>query len=171
MTAARKIRAAVVGASGYAGSELTRFLLAHPAVELTHLYVSAASSDAGRAIAEIDGRLFGRTQLVLEPMTDPAAAAQGLDAVFLATEHIVSAALAPIFAAQGAVVFDLSGAYRLPNASDYPKFYGFEHEHPELLDRAVLPLGNLSTAASFAQPGSFLFPGAIQRHRSSRLSP
>ena len=80
MTAARKIRAAVVGASGYAGSELTRFLLAHPAVELTHLYVSAASSDAGRAIAEIDGRLFGRTQLVLEPMTDPAAAAQGLDA-------------------------------------------------------------------------------------------
>ncbi|WP_337944971.1 hypothetical protein [Sutterella wadsworthensis] len=37
MTAARKIRAAVVGASGYAGSELTRFLLAHPAVELTHL--------------------------------------------------------------------------------------------------------------------------------------
>ena len=77
MTAARKIRAAVVGASGYAGSELTRFLLAHPAVELTHLYVSAASSDAGRAIAEIDGRLFGRTQLVLEPMTDPAAAAQG----------------------------------------------------------------------------------------------
>ena len=110
MTAARKIRAAVVGASGYAGSELTRFLLAHPAVELTHLYVSAASSDAGRAIAEIDGRLFGRTQLVLEPMTDPAAAAQGLDAVFLATEHIVSAALAPIFAAQGAVVFDLSTA-------------------------------------------------------------
>ena len=81
MTAARKIRAAVVGASGYAGSELTRFLLAHPAVELTHLYVSAASSDAGRAIAEIDGRLFGRTQLVLEPMTDPAAAAQGLDAL------------------------------------------------------------------------------------------
>ena len=48
MTAARKIRAAVVGASGYAGSELTRFLLAHPAVELTHLYVSAAATPAGR---------------------------------------------------------------------------------------------------------------------------
>ena len=171
MTAARKIRAAVVGASGYAGSELTRFLLAHPAVELTHLYVSAASSDAGRAIAEIDGRLFGRTQLVLEPMTDPAAAAQGLDAVFLATEHIVSAALAPIFAAQGAVVFDLSGAYRLPNASDYPKFYGFEHEHPELLDRAVYALGEFVDRGKLRAARIVSLPGCYPTASQLALKP
>ena len=171
MTAARKIRAAVVGASGYAGSELTRFLLAHPAVELTHLYVSAASSDAGRAIAEIDGRLFGRTQLVLEPMTDPAAAAQGLDAVFLATEHIVSAALAPIFAAQGAVVFDLSGAYRLPNASDYPKFYGFEHKHPELLDRAVYALGEFVDRGKLRAARIVSLPGCYPTASQLALKP
>ena len=157
MTAARKIRAAVVGASGYAGSELTRFLLAHPAVELTHLYVSAASSDAGRAIAEIDGRLFGRTQLVLEPMTDPAAAAQGLMLSFLATEHIVSAALAPIFAAQGAVVLIFPGPIDCRMHRIIRSFMGLSMSILNCLSRRFMPLGNLSTAASFAQPGSFLF--------------
>ena len=50
-----------------------------------------AATPAGR-LQKLTVVFFGRTQLVLEPMTDPAAAAQGLDAVFLATEHIVSAA-------------------------------------------------------------------------------
>ena len=167
MTAARKIRAAVVGASGYAGSELTRFLLAHPAVELTHLYVSAASSDAGRAIAEIDGRLFGRTQLVLEPMTDPAAAAQGLDAVFLATERPWRRYL--LLKAQWSLIFPVPIDCRMHRI--IRSFMGLSMSILNCLIGRFMPLGNLSTAASFAQPGSFLFPGAIQRHRSSRLSP
>ena len=160
MTEPKKIRAVVVGASGYAGSELVGLLLKHPQVELKHLYVSAGSADAGRPISEIDGRLFGRTDLRLEPMTD-AAAAQGVDAVFLATEHAVSASLAPVFTAAGAVVFDLSGAYRLPNLADYPKYYGFEHAHPELLQEAVYSLAEfvdrekLSGARIVSLPGCY----------------
>ena len=76
------LTAAVVGASGYAGSVLTGLLLNHPNVTVTHLYVSERSADAGKPVAAIDARLTGRTDLTLEPLTDPAAAAQNLDMVF-----------------------------------------------------------------------------------------
>ena len=134
------LTAAVVGASGYAGSVLTGLLLNHPHVTVTHLYVSERSADAGKPIAAIDARLTGRSDLTLEPLTNPAAAAQNLDMVFLATDHAVSAALAPVFTAAGCTVFDLSGAYRLADPADYPKYYGFEHAAPECLKRAVYAL-------------------------------
>ena len=64
------LTAAVVGASGYAGSVLTGLLLNHPNVTVTHLYVSERSADAGKPVAAIDARLTGRTDLTLEPLTD-----------------------------------------------------------------------------------------------------
>lgn len=157
----KRLRAAIVGASGYAGSELAGLLLRHPGVDLVALYVSAGSADAGKPIAEIDGRLFGRTDLALTPLSDPEAAAQGLDMVFLATEHAVSASLAPVFTAAGVVVLDLSGAYRLSDPADYPKYYSFEHAHPELLKDAVYSLGEfvdrdrLKTTKLVSLPGCY----------------
>ena len=156
-----RLKAAVVGASGYAGTELTGLLLGHPGVELTALYVSAGSVDAGRPVAEIDGRLEGRTDLTLTPLSDPAAAAQGLDLVFFCTEHEVSAKLAPVFLDTGAVVFDLSGAFRLSDPAAYPKYYKFEHANPELLDVAVYALGEyvdrelLAAARLVSLPGCY----------------
>ncbi|WP_337387854.1 N-acetyl-gamma-glutamyl-phosphate reductase, partial [Sutterella wadsworthensis] len=80
-------------------------------------------------------------------------------------------ALAPIFAAQGAVVFDLSGAYRLPNASDYPKFYGFEHEHPELLDRAVYALGEFVDRGKLRAARIVSLPGCYPTASQLALKP
>ena len=87
----KKLRAAIVGASGYAGTELLRLLLDHPDVTVTALYVSEQSADAGKLIYEIDGRLCNRTDLRLKPLSDPEAAADNVEIVFLATEHEVSA--------------------------------------------------------------------------------
>jgi N-acetyl-gamma-glutamyl-phosphate reductase len=50
--------------------------------------------------------------------------------------------LAPEFAARGKQVIDLSGAFRL-DAAAYPRWYGFEHTAPSMLDRAHYGLPEL----------------------------
>ncbi len=166
-----KLAAAIVGASGYAGSELTGLLLKHPHVDLQHLYVSAKSADASRPIAEIDPRLTGRTTLALEPLADPAEAAKTLDIVFLATDHSVSAAVAPVFNAAGCVVFDLSGAYRLSNPADYPKYYGFEHAAPESLKKAIYSLGEFVNVKALQATDLVSLPGCYPTASQLALKP
>lgn len=165
------LTAAVVGASGYAGSVLTGLLLNHPHVTVTHLYVSERSADAGKSVAAIDARLTGRTDLTLEPLTDPAAAAQNLDMVFLATDHAVSAALAPVFTAAGCTVFDLSGAYRLADPADYPKYYGFEHAAPECLKRAVYALAEFVDPEKLRAADLVSLPGCYPTASQLALKP
>ena len=165
------LTAAVVGASGYAGSVLTGLLLNHPHVTVTHLYVSERSADAGKSVAAIDARLTGRTNLTLEPLTDPAAAAQNLDMVFLATDHAVSAALAPVFTAAGCTVFDLSGAYRLADPADYPKYYGFEHAAPECLKRAVYALAEFVDPEKLRAADLVSLPGCYPTASQLALKP
>ena len=155
----KELRAAIVGASGYAGTELLRLLLDHPEVTVTALYVSEQSADAGKLIYEIDGRLCGRTDLRLEPLTDPEAAAENVEIVFLATEHEVSARLAPVFLEKGVKVFDLSGAFRLSDPKLYPKHYGFEHAHPELLGEAVYALPEYVNEARLCETNLISLPG------------
>jgi N-acetyl-gamma-glutamyl-phosphate reductase len=60
----------------------------------------------------------------------------------------------------GATVVDLSGAFRLRDASLYPKFYGFEHARPDLLEKAVYGLTEfvreeLRGAKLIANPGCY----------------
>lgn len=165
------LTAAVVGASGYAGSVLTGLLLNHHNVTVTHLYVSERSADAGKPISTIDARLTGRTDLTLEPLTDPAAAAQNLDVVFLATDHAVSAALAPVFTAAGCTVFDLSGAYRLADPADYPKYYGFEHAAPECLKRAVYALAEFVDQEKLRAADLVSLPGCYPTASQLALKP
>lgn len=165
------LTAAVVGASGYAGSVLTGLLLNHPHVTVTHLYVSERSADAGKPVTAIDARLTDRTDLTLEPLTDPAAAAQNLDMVFLATDHAVSAALAPVFTAAGCTVFDLSGAYRLADPADYPKYYGFEHAAPECLKRAVYALAEFVDPEKLRAADLVSLPGCYPTASQLALKP
>ncbi len=54
----------------------------------------------------------------------------------LATPPKTSAELAPKLLAKGLRVIDLSGAFRLRDAGQYPQWYGFEHPAPELLAEA-----------------------------------
>lgn len=115
------IRTAIVGAAGYAGAELVELLLAHPQVSLAGLY-GAGSGDA-RPLSEEHPHLRGRCDLPVEPVD--AADFTAFEAVFLATPHEVSAALAPRALEAGAVVIDLSGAHRLLDATAHERAYGF----------------------------------------------
>ncbi|GAA0490946.1 MULTISPECIES: N-acetyl-gamma-glutamyl-phosphate reductase [Tatumella] len=155
----------IVGASGYAGVELVTYLNRHPHINITGIAVSAQSPDAGKLLSDLHPQLKGQTDLRLQPLTDVAELANGTDVVFLATAHEVSHDLAPQFLAQGCVVFDLSGAWRVNSAEFYTRYYGFTHQHPELLKKAVYGLAewqqdNLRQAGLIAVPGCY--PTAAQ---------
>jgi len=155
----------IVGASGYAGAELVNYLNRHPHMNITALTVSAQSNDAGKLISELHPQLKGIVDMPLQPMSDISEFTDGVDVVFLATAHEVSHDLAPQFLAKGCVVIDLSGAFRVNDAEFYQRYYGFTHQHPELLEQAVYGLAEwqsdkLKETSLISVPGCY--PTAAQ---------
>ena len=150
----------IVGASGYTGAELAAYLHRHPHMNITGLTVSAQSADAGKLLSDLHPQLKGIVDLPLLPMSDVAAMAKDVDVVFLATAHEVSHDLAPQFLQMGCVVFDLSGACRVNQASFYQDYYGFTHQHADWLDKAVYGLAewraeDIKQAQLVAVPGCY----------------
>ena len=130
----------IVGASGYAGAELVTYLNRHPHMNITALTVSAQSNDAGKLLSDLHPQLKGIVDMPLQAMSDISEFTDGVDVVFLATAHEVSHDLVPQCLAAGCVVIDLSGAFRVNDAEFYQRYYGFTHQHPDLLEQAVYGL-------------------------------
>ena len=147
--------AAIVGASGYTGLELTRLLARHPHLRLAALYSDRWSDEAAGDRVALDGPAAA---LRYRPLSDGERA--DAEVVFLATPADVSAALAPKLLARGARVVDLSGAFRLEDPAAYPAWYGFAHPAPELLAEAryglpELARGKLAGARLVTNPGCY----------------
>jgi N-acetyl-gamma-glutamyl-phosphate reductase len=115
------VRVAVAGASGYAGGELLRLLLAHPAVEIGAL---TANSNAGERLGAVQPHLLPLADRVLEPTTPEVLA--GHDVVFLALPHGRSAEVAERLGDRVLVV-DMGADFRLADAADWERFYGTPH--------------------------------------------
>jgi len=150
--------AAVVGASGYSGLELTRILARHPRLRLSALYSDRwAGEPAGL-------RLPLRTEAAALHYRSQAEARhlgpELAQVAFLATPAEVSLDLGPVLHARGLRVVDLSGAFRLLDPAAYPHWYGFQHTAPALLADARYGLPELDRAslvgATFvANPGCY----------------
>ncbi|MFJ8192309.1 N-acetyl-gamma-glutamyl-phosphate reductase [Streptomyces sp. NPDC096094] len=115
------VRAAVAGASGYAGGELLRLLLAHPEVEIGAL---TGNSNAGQRLGALQPHLLPLADRVLEATVPEVLA--GHDVVFLALPHGQSAAVAEQLGPDVLVV-DMGADFRLGNAADWERFYGSPH--------------------------------------------
>jgi len=114
-------RIAVAGASGYAGGELLRLLLAHPEVEIGAL---TAGSNAGERLGSLQPHLLPLADRVLEETT--VETLSGHDVVFLALPHGQSGALAAQLP-EGTVVIDCGADFRLQDADAWQQFYGSDH--------------------------------------------
>ncbi|GAA3240355.1 N-acetyl-gamma-glutamyl-phosphate reductase [Actinocorallia longicatena] len=115
------IRAAVAGASGYAGGELLRILAGHPGFEIGTL---TAGSNAGSALGALQPHLRSLATRVLTETTPETLA--GHDVVFLALPHGASGPLAAQLG-DDVLVVDCGADFRLRDAADWEHFYGSPH--------------------------------------------
>jgi len=145
-----KVKAGIINVTGYAGVELARLLHQHPEVELTSV---TGRSAAGQKLGAVFPHLSG-LDLTIE------AALGGVDIAFSAMPHKESAEIILPLVKAGAKVVDISADFRLRDAGEYPRWYGFEHPAPELLRKAVYGLPELyrqkiASAQLVANPGCY----------------
>lgn len=150
------ISVAVAGASGYAGGEILRLLLGHPAFAEGSLVIGAltAAGSAGSALGEHQPHLLPLADRILEPTAVERLA--GHDVVFLALPHGHSAALAEQLGPD-TVVIDCGADFRLADAGDWQRFYGSEHAGSWPYGLPELPGGRdaLRGATRIAVPGCY----------------
>jgi N-acetyl-gamma-glutamyl-phosphate reductase len=129
----RRLRVGIIGATGYVGAELIRILSRHPNVDIVGLAGRDRQDDA---IGGHHAHLASTDLTVGTTLPE-------VDAAFLALPHGAAADLIPDIVADGTAVIDLGPDFRLRDPDDYPRWYGFEHPRPDLLDVAVYGLPEL----------------------------
>jgi N-acetyl-gamma-glutamyl-phosphate reductase len=145
------VRVAVAGASGYAGGELLRLLLAHPDVEIGAL---TAGDSAGTTLAAHQPHLVPLADRVIQDTTADVLA--GHDVVFLALPHGRSAAIAAELGPDVLVV-DCGADHRLTSAADWTRWYGGTHAGTWPYGLPELPgaRDELAGARRIAVPGCY----------------
>lgn len=148
------LSAAVAGASGYAGGELLRILLAHPEFEVGAV---TAHTSAGDRLSRHHPHLPPLAERILQPTTADALA--GHDVVALALPHGASAEIADQLP-DDVLVLDCGADHRLTDPEAWKQFYGTEHPGswpyglPELVHAdGTRQRGRLADARRVAVPG------------------
>lgn len=132
-----KIKAGVVGATGYAGAELCRILTGHPGAELTA--VSSVSFE-GKKLSDI----YPSYYQVCEPVCGKQEeVVEQCDVIFAALPHGLSQELAAECDAKGKVFIDLGADFRLESEAEYQEWYGNSFLDPALHEKAVYGLPEL----------------------------
>lgn len=145
----------MAGASGYAGGEVLRLLLAHPELEIGAV---TAAGRAGQTLAEVHPHLTPLGERVLEPTTADVLA--GHDAVVLALPHGHSAAIADHLPTS-TVVVDCGADFRLRDADAWKSFYdtpyagSWPYGMPELPTADGVQRSALTGATRIAVPGCY----------------
>lgn len=138
------IRAAVYGASGYAGQELITLLHQHPAIQATVAISDSQAGETANGLTYIKQDQIDFSQL---------------DLVFLCTPHGKSAPLAQQALAAGLKVVDLSADLRLKDPANFAQWYHEAHPVPDLLPTPYgLPELNrhlLTNTNVIANPGCY----------------
>ena len=152
----RMVKAAIAGASGYAGGEILRLLLGHPDITIGAL---TAASSAGMRVGDVHPHLTPLADRLLFETTPESLA--GHDVVFLALPHGASAAVVDLLPAE-VIVIDCGADFRLTDAQQWQHFYGSRHagSWPYGLPELPLPQGHkgrelLSGARRIAVPGCY----------------
>ena len=132
------IKAAVLGATGYAGIELVRLLTSHPEVSIEIL---GSHSFAGQKISDVYKNFNHVLEKECEELDLDKVGA--CDVAFTALPHGASKSVIPSLLEKGLKVIDLSGDYRYDDVAVYEKWYGEKHSSPELLKESVYGLPEL----------------------------
>jgi N-acetyl-gamma-glutamyl-phosphate reductase common form len=151
-----KLKVGIFGGSGYGGSELLRILLQHPQVEIAFV---TANEHAGKPVGDVHRNLYGLTGLRFESAPEDLSKLSDLDCVFFALPHGQALALAPQLPASVKAI-DLSGDFRLRDATEFLQHYGREHTAIDLQREFVYGLtetnrASITHARLVSNPGCF----------------
>ena len=151
-------RVGILGATGYAGTELVRLLGAHPHARIEGL---ASRQFAGRAAGEaFPGFPAVECRIEGDDVSPAAWRERGVDTVFAALPHGAFAAKARPFVEAGFRLVDLSADFRPGAGSAHEGRHGEPHPEPDLVGQAVYGLtewcnGELGRARLVANPGCY----------------
>jgi N-acetyl-gamma-glutamyl-phosphate reductase len=154
-----KAKIAVLGASGYTGSELVRLLLRHPRADIALL---TADRRAGKEMRDVFPQFASFALPKLTSIESVNWSTAGLDLVFCALPHGTTQTVikALIGTAPKLKVIDLSADFRLADIAAYARWYGHTHQAAELQKEAVYGLtevyrSEVVKARLVANPGCY----------------
>ncbi|MDD5673808.1 MAG: N-acetyl-gamma-glutamyl-phosphate reductase [Chitinivibrionales bacterium] len=149
------INVGILGATGYAGRELTRLLAFHPQVKIKAV---SSQSYEGQAFSAVFPEMLDICDNILTAPQEMQTI--DLDCLFSCLPHGESAKALIPFLEKGIKVIDLSADFRLKAPAEYKKWYGTEHPYPGYLDTAVFGLPEhyrkqIKDAHLVANPGCY----------------
>ncbi|WP_347722793.1 N-acetyl-gamma-glutamyl-phosphate reductase [Lysinibacillus capsici] len=113
------MKVGIIGATGYGGLELIRFLHNHPAVEQIDLFTS---SEEGVQFSSKFGHLVRIADTSLQKIAYDTL--EKFDVIFTSTPSGVTSELLPPLVGKGPKLIDLSGDFRLKDLASYETWYG-----------------------------------------------
>lgn len=159
MSTQAKIGVGVLGASGYIGAELLRYLAVHPHVDLAWM---SAHTQEGKLAGDVLPNLRGFIPGAFVSSEEAESRIGEVRAVFVALPHNQSQDVVPRLAGhhRDVVFIDMAGDFRTDDAAGYARYYGKAHAAPELLSRFVYGFTEfqreaLRGARLIANPGCF----------------
>lgn len=150
------IKAGVIGATGYAGSELIRLLSGHPEAEVSWI---GSRSREGDPFHRLYGNMYQVEEISFSD-DDLSKALDSCDVLFTATPQGYAASIVNGDLLKKVKLIDLSADFRIKDVSVYEKWYGIEHKAPGFLGEAVYGLCELArdrigSACIIANPGCY----------------
>ncbi|MGI6432959.1 MAG: N-acetyl-gamma-glutamyl-phosphate reductase [Sphaerochaetaceae bacterium] len=159
------ITVGVIGATGYAGSELMRLLVAHPNIQSI---LCGSHSHAGSPYQSVYPN-FGKIYHQQLDSADIAQMADRCDVLFLSLPHGISSHQLNSEILKKCLIIDLGADYRLKDVAVYEQWYNTSHGSAQLLNQAVYGLSELyrsDIAASrlIANPGCYTTTAILTLH-------
>ncbi len=122
----KKIKAGIIGATGYAGAELVKILLNHPYVEIAA--VSSVSFE-GKKLSEVYPNF---KKIADYTLVNADAVIDESDVIFASLPHGLSEPLAEQCLAKNKLLIDLGADFRMYDGQAYAEWYKREYSHPEI---------------------------------------
>src|SRR5678816_2380915 len=97
-----RVKAVLIGGTGYGGAEILRRLLFHPQVEVARV---TAADNIGKKVGEVHFNLAGLTDLTFQEMA-PEQAVAGMEVAFLAMPHKTTAKVVKAILGSGVRIVD-----------------------------------------------------------------
>lgn len=151
------IKAGVIGATGYAGQQLTGLLVNHPQAEVAFV---SSNSYAGQKFSDVYPQFYRVLDQTLLSTEEAMQAMDGVDVVFTALPNGLVFDIAQKVMEKNVKLIDFSADFRLDDAQVYEKWYKTEHTAKHLIRQQVYGLPELwrdriKGARLIANPGCY----------------